>query len=151
MISAGRSRNIRFHLIIQGLEQLKSRYGDEIAQTIKANCGNWFFLNSRELELLIEISSLCGERNGLPLISPVQLQRLRKDRGECLVLLGRNYPYIAHLPDISEYIGQQDVPNPLPYPTRDPESIQLKRFFDLVDCSDLIESDNLDLSFLSDN
>ncbi len=129
MISAGRSRNIRFHLIIQGLEQLISRYGRETAQTIKANCQNWFFLCSRELELLGEISSLCGEnRNGTPLISRVQLQRLRKDRGECLVLLGRNYPYIARLPDIDEYTGQEKNAAPLPYPVRKPGLFEYRSY-----------------------
>ena len=119
MISAGRSRNIRFHLIIQGLEQMISLYGTEICQTIKSNAQNWFFLTSRELELLTEISRLCGNgRNDVPLISPVQLQRLRKDRGECLVLLGRNYPFMAHMPDISEYEGQKDRQTPARYPAR---------------------------------
>lgn len=119
MISAGRSRNIRFHLIIQGLEQMVFRYGRETAQTIKANCQNWFFLCSRELELLNEISALCGENHrGTPLITPVQLQHLRKERGECLVLLGRHYPYIAHLPDISEYLGQQNMSESRPLPMR---------------------------------
>ena len=134
MISAGRSRNIRFHLIIQGLEQLISRYGRETAQTIKANCQNWFFLCSRELELLDEISNLCGEnRNGHPLISRVQLQRLRKDRGECLVLLGRNYPYIAHLPDIDEYAGQKEKQPPCPYPVRNPALFEYRSYRSLLD------------------
>ncbi len=120
MISAGRSRNIRFHLVVQGLEQMKNKYGPEVTQTIKANCQNWFFLNSREMELLKEISALCGQiRNETPLINPVQLQRLRKERGECLVLLGRNYPFMAHLADISEYEGRQNRRKPSAYPFRD--------------------------------
>ena len=35
MISAARSRNIKFHLIIQGLYQLSSKYGSDNAHTIK--------------------------------------------------------------------------------------------------------------------
>ena len=133
MISAARSRNIRFHLIIQGLEQMKNRYGAEVSQTIKANCQNWFFLTSRELELLSEISSLCGNnRNDVPLINPVQLQRLRKDRGECLVLLGRNYPYMAHMPDISEYEGQQDRRSPTEYPYRDKRLFRFRSYRDVL-------------------
>ncbi len=133
MISAGRSRNIRFHLIVQGLEQLKNRYGAEIAQTIKANCQNWFFLTSRERELLMEISSLCGDRrDGTPLISPVQLQRLRKDRGECLVLLGRNYPYMAHLPDISAYEGQKPNFTPSTFPRRNTSLFRFRSFRDVL-------------------
>lgn len=105
MISAARSRSIRFHLVIQGLYQLSSKYGSDDAQTIKGNCGNWVFLTSRELPLLEEISSLCGSdaMTGERLISVSQLQRLDKDKGEALMLIGRQYPYIAHLADISRY------------------------------------------------
>ena len=134
MISAGRSRNIRFHLIVQGLEQLISKYGKETAQTIKANCQNWLFLCSREMALLDEISSLCGEsRDGTPLISRVQLQRLKKERGECLVLLGRNYPFMAHLPDISEYVGQQTNPVQSEYPTRNPKLFEYKPYWSIFE------------------
>ena len=133
MISAGRSRNIRFHLVVQGLEQMKSRYGAEISQTIKANCENWFFLTSRELDLLNEISNLCGmSRNGEALISPVQLQRLRKERGECLVLMGRNYPYIAHLPDISNYEGYSEDHQSSSYPKRDVSLFHFRSYQDVL-------------------
>lgn len=118
MISAARSRNIRFHLIIQGLYQLSSKYGQDDAQTIKGNCQNWAFLTSRELPLLSEISALCGEDSttGEPLISTSQLQRLNKEKGEALMLLGRHYPYIAHLPDVSEYVmPRPEGTRPFPY------------------------------------
>ena len=137
MISAGRSRNIRFHLVIQGLEQMKNRYGAEVSQTIKANAQNWFFLNSREMELLAEISRLCGSnRNDVPLISPVQLQRLRKDRGECLTLLGRNYPFMARMPDISVYQGAPDGRRPSAFPVRDKS---LFRYRDYTEIPGMIE------------
>ncbi|MBR4082453.1 MAG: type IV secretory system conjugative DNA transfer family protein, partial [Clostridia bacterium] len=116
MISAARSRNIKFHLIIQGLYQLSSKYGADDAQTIKGNCGNWAFLTSRELPLLQEISDLCGQDaiTGEKLITVSQLQRLNKERGEVLMLLGRQCPYIAHLADISEYV--MPAPMPRAYP-----------------------------------
>ena len=116
MISAARSRNIKFFLIIQGLYQLSSKYGPDDAQTIKGNCGNWVFLTSRELPLLNEISDLCGQNalTGEKLITTSQLQRLNKERGEALILLGRQYPYIAHLADISEYHLPERPPRPYP-------------------------------------
>ncbi|MBQ2989718.1 MAG: type IV secretory system conjugative DNA transfer family protein [Clostridia bacterium] len=118
MISAARSRNIRFHLIIQGLYQLSSKYGPDDAQTIKGNCANWVFLTSRELPLLEEISQLCGcdALTGERLITVSQLQRLDKQKGEALMLIGRQYPFIAHLADISMY----HMPHPggdYPYPS----------------------------------
>ena len=111
MISAARSRNMRFFLMAQSLWQLKQKYKDD-ANTIKGNCDNWVFLTSRDYDLLQEISSLCGETiykdsdetiKSRPLISISELQRLKKEFGETLILHGRNYPFVTELPDINEY------------------------------------------------
>jgi type IV secretion system protein VirD4 len=111
MISAARSRNMRFFLMVQGIHQLQSKYKED-AETIKSNCDNWVFLASREYELLFEISNLCGEtvagdRGGQiavrPLISVSELQRLSKEKGESLILHGRHYPFVTELPDIDDY------------------------------------------------
>lgn len=105
MITAARSRNIRFNLFLQSLHQLKLRYQEE-SETIMSNCENWFFLASRELELLREFSELCGTVGGntsKPLLSVTDLQRLDKDAGEVLILSGRNKPFISQLADIDLY------------------------------------------------
>ncbi len=107
MISASRSRNMRFFLVIQSLYQLKSVYGDN-ANTIKGNCDNWVFLTSKELSLLQEISELCGSYNnayGKPrkLISVSELQRLDKEKGEALIMHARQYPVISEIADIDSY------------------------------------------------
>lgn len=107
MITAARSRNIRFYLFVQSQYQLESKYGED-AHTIKGNCNNWIFLNSRERALLEELEQLCGEcvyENNMrkSLISISELQQLRKDKGEALVLVGRNAPYITRLYDIDDY------------------------------------------------
>ncbi len=109
MISAARSRNIRFYLVLQSMHQLKKKYGDD-AETLKGNCENWVFLASREINLLSEISKLCGEVNvdGLhdsrkdALISTSQLQRLSKEKGEALIFYGRQYPFITEMADIDD-------------------------------------------------
>lgn len=130
MISAARSRNIRFNLVVQSEHQLRKKYFED-AQTIKGNCDNWVFLTSRELPLLQEISELCGRRKRItepgfdalmPLISVSQLQRLSKERGEALVFHGRQYPYITLLADIDQYefeymapvLLQKRVKHPVP-------------------------------------
>lgn len=107
MISAARSRNMRYYLVAQSLHQLKGRYGED-ADTIKGNCENWIFLTSKELDLLEEISSLCGSyfnANGQErrLISVSELQRLDKDKGEALIMHARQYPIISEVADIDEY------------------------------------------------
>ncbi len=111
MISAARSRNMRFFLAVQGIHQLRDKYGNS-ADTIKGNCDNWVFLTSKEYDLLREITQLCGsvtyiERTGgmatRPLISISELQRLNKERGEALIMHGRHYPLITELADIDAY------------------------------------------------
>lgn len=108
MITASRSRNIRFHLVIQSKNQLVNRYTEE-AETIQANCMNWIFLTSREIVLLEEISTLCGEReiDKGRLMPVAALQHLNKEKGEALVLSGRLYPHISILPDIDCYIKKE--------------------------------------------
>lgn len=115
MITAARSRNIRFYLVIQGINQLTSQYGVADADVIKGNCGNWIYLVSKELPILREISELCGTEKiykssgqiGLekPLISVSRL--LKMPLGQVLILRDRESPFLSHLPDISSYQNWQ--------------------------------------------
>jgi len=118
MVTAARSRNMRFFIMAQGMRQLREKYGDN-AETIQGNCDNWVFLTSREYELLKQISDLCGmfvytSHDGTVqsrhLITVSELQRLRKERGETLILHGRNYPFVTELPDIDEYLFAKHPP-----------------------------------------
>jgi len=118
MVSAGRSRNIRFFIMAQSQWQLRQKYKED-ADTIKGNCENWVFLTSREFDLLSEICNLCGntiskddEGNRItsPLITISQLQRLKKDVGEALLLQGRNFPFVTQLPDIDQYAFKKIPP-----------------------------------------
>ena len=111
MISAARSRNMRFFLYVQSMQQIIHKYNNE-AHTIKGNCDNWVFLTTREKKLLDEISYLCGNASFIntfgnierkPLISISELQRFNKELGETLILHGRNYPLVTELPDIDDY------------------------------------------------
>ena len=107
MISASRSRNIRFMLLVQSKKQIEEKYGP-VATVICDNCSNWIYLYSKDYELLNEISRLCGNviydnHLTIPLISEFELQHLNKEEGEALVLPGRNLPCIVNLADIDEY------------------------------------------------
>ena len=107
MISAARSRNMRYFLIVQSIHQLVRKYGED-AQTIRGNCDNWVFLTSKELSLLNEISELCGtirtaEGRQRPLISASELQRFSKEKGEALIMHARQYPLITEFADIDDY------------------------------------------------
>lgn len=112
-ITASRSRGIRWHLVVQSLEQLTALYGKADASTILGNCGTWCYMNSSDISLLKIISERCGEFEDddllmkRSLLSVEKLQHFSKNEGECLILLGRNRPYITYLPDISEYEKEQ--------------------------------------------
>ncbi|MCI8394716.1 MAG: type IV secretory system conjugative DNA transfer family protein [Bacilli bacterium] len=85
MVSAARSRDIRFTFIIQNFSQLNDVYGKEVAEVIKGNCGNWIYLISTEMAALEEISKMCGEvKSGekdktasTPLVTVTDLQKMR--------------------------------------------------------------------------
>lgn len=132
MISAARSRNMRYFLVVQSLHQLKDRYGEN-ADTIKGNCDNWVFLTSKELALLNEISELCGtyytaEGTRRCLISVSELQRLDKQKGEALILHARQYPIISEIADIDSYLVFKGYPAPPLHEYRMPDA----KVFDLA-------------------
>lgn len=109
MISAARSRNIRFMLVVQSKQQLTSMYQDD-AETIKSNCKNWIYLACRELSLLKEISDLCGtvqDSHGyrVPAISVTQLQHLTIGwiDSQALILRSNTKPYLSSIKDFSVY------------------------------------------------
>ena len=103
MISAARSRDIKFLLVVQSQSSLKQRYAEE-ADTIISNCTNWIFYTSRELELLKELSELSGmQKNNTPNISVYDLQHLSKEHREALVLSGRLKPALVTMIDIDQF------------------------------------------------
>ena len=86
MITAARSRLIRFTMIIQNFAQLDQVYGKENAETIRGNCGNLIYLITTELKALEEISKMCGEVKSkkddktasTPLVTVSDLQKMKQ-------------------------------------------------------------------------
>ena len=99
MITAARSRRIRFTMIIQNFAQLDSVYGKEDAETIRGNCGNIIYLITTELKALEEISKMCGEVKSkkddktasTPLVTVSDLQRMKQY--EVIILRMRKQPF----------------------------------------------------------
>ena len=99
MITAARSRRIRFTMIIQNFAQLDSVYGKEDAETIRGNCGNTIYLITSELKALEEISKMCGEVKSkkddktasTPLVTVSDLQRMKQF--EVIILRMRKQPF----------------------------------------------------------
>ena len=133
MITAARSRQIRFNLIIQNFAQLNQVYGKENAETIKGNCGNMIYLLSSELNALEEISKLCGERKvkgkgkdkpdeTRPLITVSDLQRLQfKD---AIIKKHRMDPFKTKLRGVDEYNWNIPKYEKAAYPERQKHSIE---------------------------
>ena len=99
MITAARSRKIRFTMIIQNFAQLDDVYGKEEAETIRGNCGNIIYLITTELKALEEISKMCGEEkskkdektSSTPLVTVSDLQRMKQF--EVIILRMRKQPF----------------------------------------------------------
>ena len=98
MVTAARSRHIRFTFIIQNFAQLTQVYGKENAETIKGNC-NILYLISAELQALEELSKMCGEvkskekekTSSTPLVTVSDLQRMKQN--EAISLRLRMMPF----------------------------------------------------------
>ncbi len=134
MVTAARSRNIRFTFIIQNFAQLYQVYGKENGETIKGNCGNIVYLISSELASLEEISKLCGEVKSkekdktasTPLVTVSDLQRLPENT--IIVLRIRSMPFKTKVvPDwkIQKEGGWGKSYPKATYPNREKQEIKL--------------------------
>ena len=133
MISAARSRLIRFTFIIQNFAQLNEVYGEQVAEVIKGNCGNLVYLISTELKALEEISKMCGEVKSkekdktasTPLVTVSDLQKLKLF--QAIIIRLRMNPFKTQLePYFKMNWGRKF--NIAEYPDRKPKQIAL---FDL--------------------
>ena len=144
MVTAARSRHIRFTFIIQNFAQINKTYGKEEAETIRGNCGNMIYLLTGELQALEEISKLCGDKiirvgkdkkeETRPLITVTELQTM--PFGSFILIKQRCSPYKGKIRQGfdndfgfgkgSDYFGKNVV-----YPQREMEAIpvfNLKEF-----------------------
>lgn len=120
LLTAARSRGIRFILICQSLEQLDHKYGTYEAETLRSNCRVWIYMGCRNHNFLQRLEQECGmyqyrySRETVPLVSMSRLLHLQK--GEVLVLNDREHPYLGILPDWSAYerSGEESAKASLP-------------------------------------
>ena len=131
MITAARSRQIRFTMIIQNFAQLNKVYGKDDAETIKGNCGNIIYLISTELAALEEISKLCGEKKSkkddktasTPLVTVSDLQRM-KQFDHILLRMRKNPFKTSFIPDFKIDWGSCTSPK-VDYPTREKRKVEI--------------------------
>ena len=131
MVTAARSRAIRFTFIIQNFAQLNDVYGKEDAETIRSNCGNLMYLLTTELAALEEISKLCGEVKSKkddktasqPLVTVSDLQKLKMN--EVIILRNRMNPFRTKLKQGFDTDWGDSEFGKADFPTREKKEIQL--------------------------
>lgn len=130
MVSAARSRQIRFTFVIQNFAQLNDVYGKEVAEIVRGNCRNWIYLISTELNALEEISKMCGEVKSkekdktasTPLVTITDLQKMKLF--QAIIMRSRLAPYKTNLePDFKMNWGikREDMD----FPHREPHNVQI--------------------------
>ncbi|MCR4581632.1 MAG: type IV secretory system conjugative DNA transfer family protein [Bacilli bacterium] len=141
MVTAARSRHIRFTFIIQNYAQLDQVYGKEEAQTIRSNCANLMYLLTTELAALEEISKLCGEVKSkkddktasVPLITVADLQKLQLN--EVIIIRNRQNPFRTKLKQAFNIDwGDKEWQEPAELPVREAKEVALfdvKNFVDV--------------------
>ena len=145
MVTAARSRHIRFTFIIQNFAQLDKVYGKEDAQTIRGNCINTIYLLTGELSALEEISKLCGDKivrvgkdkkeETRPLVTISELQRMKPD--EYVLVRHRCPPFKGKLmmdfkSDFGFGVGADLYGKDVEYPQREMREVQTFSIKDFV-------------------
>ena len=138
MVTAARSRQIRFTFIIQNFAQLNDVYGKEDAETIRSNCGNLIYLLTTELAALEEISKLCGEKKSkdkdktasTPLVTVSDLQKMKLF--EAIIMRSRLNPFKTKLKPSFEIDWGEKFPL-AEFPTRTKGEIGIFDLKDFVD------------------
>ena len=134
MLTAARSRGIRFVLVCQSMDQLTAKYEEHGRETLLANCRVWIYMSCRNLPFLERLEKLIGSyispytNETCPLISIGELQHFDKDKGQVLILNDRCKPMMGYLQDYSTYnLGDEEsvVIEELPTPH---EPIERKLF-----------------------
>lgn len=125
-ITVARSRNIRFLLAIQGLDQLKTQYGNA-ANTISGNCRTWIYLLTADYDTAKVLSQKVGHYTirtesrststrtrdtsegysrgltGRALLMPDEILRWNvKYPGKSLIIRAGDYPAILNAPFLSD-------------------------------------------------
>ncbi len=140
MVTAARSRWIRFTFIIQNYAQLDQVYGKEEAQTIRSNCANLMYLLTTELAALEEISKLCGEVKSkkddktasVPLITVSDLQKLQLN--EVIIIRNRQNPFRTKLKQAFNIDwGDKEWAQPAELPTREMKEVAIFDIKNYVD------------------
>ncbi|MBR3973506.1 MAG: type IV secretory system conjugative DNA transfer family protein [Oscillospiraceae bacterium] len=127
LLSAGRSRGLRVHYVLQSLSQLTVFYSSADAKTILNNTDIIIAFRCNDFETMESLSKMSGERTidygeyqiKEPLLAPAQFQEL--DTGQAFVSLKGKYRFVTFLPDYEQMFDCSGWEEPI-YPERVPGS-----------------------------
>ncbi|MBR6784504.1 MAG: type IV secretory system conjugative DNA transfer family protein [Clostridia bacterium] len=130
MLTAARSRKIRFVLVCQSMDQLIEKYTEPGMEILLSNCRVWLYMSCRNLPFLRRLEELSGKytspytNESCPLVDISTLQHF--SMGQVLVFNDRCRPLIGYLNDYSAYdFGSEgsgkviDIPAPHALTARD--------------------------------
>lgn len=121
-ITVGGGRGIRFHLVVQDMNQIYERYGERLGKTMAANCETWVYLRTDNSDTVKEVveklgkytvkspslsastggnSSASYSLTGRELLTREELGRIRRP---WQLVMSRNDPAIMYAPDVSKTI-----------------------------------------------
>ncbi len=127
ILTASRSRGIRFVLACQNLNQLKARYDLYTAEVIESNCRVWICMNTSDRDFIDKVEMRLGStvlpytHREVPLMERSAFQTL--GIGEVLVLNDRCRPFMGHLKDCDDYDYGDDIPKEVAFPQeREPKT-----------------------------
>lgn len=109
MLTAARSRGIRFVLVCQSMDQLIEKYEEAGKETLISNCRVWLYMNCRNLNFLEKLEKMLGfyrspwSEESRPLIDVSELQHFDREKGQVLILNDRCRPMMGYLQDYSLY------------------------------------------------
>ena len=125
MLTAARSRKIRFVLVCQSMEQLIEKYKESGMEILISNCRTWLYMNCRNLPFLRRLEELAGSYTSpytgerCPLVDIGTLQHF--SMGQVLIFNDRCRPVLGFIDDYSKYDFGEDGPGeiiemPEPHP-----------------------------------
>jgi len=135
MLTAARSRLIRFVLVCQSMDQLGEKYGERGMEILLSNCRVWLYMKCRNLPFLEHLQKTMGDYTSpytgetCPLIDVGALQHFKI--GQVLVLNDSCRPMIGYLEDYDKYLfgeGGHGVDSPLP----EPNPVVKRKLFDFA-------------------
>lgn len=110
IVSAGRSRGLRLHLVLQSTSQLSYVYGEDIKEVITSNIYNWIFMGFRDVHFLKEFSEQLGvtirpsgQEKPLLSVSALGMLEKRPEESEAICLVEDIPPYLATMLDYSVF------------------------------------------------